>query len=164
MLLSPPWAAQNQAQSSDWAFLLEVRGEVVKRVWIVAVALVLLGCLSIPLHKEPEELELPPMPEEVYMLWQMYGKPEIYPGVVTTLVWDFGAEKLHLTLAYDQFVGWIIAGYKITGESRVPSEFALFMYQAQKARRNREVPRDPWGNPITDPDVLHPERRGVEYW
>lgn len=123
--------------------------------WILAIVLVVIltSCLS---WQQPEQREeYPPLPAEIGQLIQTYGDPEIYPGTAMTMVWDFGDRKVHILLAYDPFIGWQTLGYVMRGEG-VPSQFQLMLYEAYKEIRNREIPKDPWGKPITDPAVLNP--------
>ena len=123
--------------------------------WLSLVLIILLvgGCVS-----AQEDPELPPLPQEIYQLWQMYGEPEIYPGVSMTLVWNLGDVRLHILLAYDPFIGWVIQGYQMAGTASVPSEWALLMYRAWKSRQDREEPKDPWGRPLTQ-EAQYPERQ-----
>lgn len=130
---------------------------VTKRIWIIFLALLMMGCLNLP--ADDEQVKTAPLPPEIGRLYEMYGDPQVFPGTAMTLVWDFGSVRLHIHLSYDPFIGWAVSAYQIAGTATVPSEFELLMYMAAKKMEDREVPRDPWGNPITDRMVLHPELR-----
>jgi hypothetical protein len=114
-----------------------------KTLWLLLVALFLAGCASLP--KEAPKTVLPPLPEEAHYLWDYYGRPEIYPAVATTMVWKDGEERIYLTLAYDQFFGWLVMGYKIKGNRTVPDEIEMYMYMAM---RRSQFPSPGWGGAV----------------
>jgi len=125
---------------------------------LILVAVLVIGVLSCVATSPPPE-RYPPLPPEIGVLREMFGEPEYFPGVAMTLVWNLREINLHVLLVYDPFSGWIFDGYEMESTETVPSELQAVMYEAWRKHRDDEIPRDPWGNPITDQRVLQPEIR-----
>jgi len=84
---------------------------------------------------------------------------DVYPGSrEVTLTWG-QHDPIVLVVQRFEKTGWRAVAFYRKSDSTVPSEWALLWVLAAKRWRNREIPTDPWGRPITDMNVLHPEQR-----
>ena len=84
---------------------------------------------------------------------------EIHPGSAETiLLWGLH-DPITVVVRRFEKTGWRVIAFYRDREETVPSEWALLWALAGRAWRDQERPTDPWGNPITDMNVLHPEQR-----
>jgi hypothetical protein len=83
---------------------------------------------------------------------------DVYPGSQETVLSWGRCDPIVLVVRRFEKTGWEVVAFYQRSDS-VPSEWALMVAMAMKKWRGREIPRDPWGRPITDMNVLHPEER-----
>lgn len=84
---------------------------------------------------------------------------EVRPGSRETLLLWGHPEPFVLVVWWFEKTGWGVVGMYQELQRTVPSEWALLWALAEMAHRDCEIPTDPWGRPITDMNVLHPEQR-----
>jgi len=83
---------------------------------------------------------------------------EVYPGSMeTTLLWGLHDPVVVVARRLEK-TGWRVVAFYRDSEQTVPPEWvALMMVFRQREQKKR--PTDPWGNAITDMNVLRPEQR-----
>jgi len=84
---------------------------------------------------------------------------EVHPGSQeTVLLWGQYDPIVVVARRFEK-TGWQVVAFYRDQKQTVPSEWQLMWALAWRAYRDREQPTDPWGNVITDLDVLYPETR-----
>jgi len=85
-------------------------------LFVMIVALVLIGCLSRP--PKIEAGKIPPLPSEIAMLSEQFGEPKIAEAYAIVLIWEIDGERYHILCVYDPFIGeWLTQYYKYSGVS-----------------------------------------------
>ena len=84
---------------------------------------------------------------------------DVYPGSQETVLSWGRHDPIILVVRRFEKTGWRAVAFYRKSDSTVPSEWALLWVLAAMEWRDRERPTDPWGRPITDMNVLHPEQR-----
>ena len=84
---------------------------------------------------------------------------EVHPGSMeTTLLWGLHGPVVVVARRFEK-TGWKVVAFYLDSEQTVPPEWVALMMMAFRQREQKKRPTDPWGNVITDMNVLRPEER-----